>query len=146
KPALRDAILAGEFQKVVCDACGGAFLVEDPLMYIDFDRRLWIGMFPQDFEPAWAEHEAAAGEAFERYMTGAYSSPFAREMADGFRVRTVFGLPALAEKVLALDTGLDDRALAVLKLEMMRSVVGLPFSAAFRPRMLAMENERMVVR
>jgi hypothetical protein len=65
-----------------------------------------------------------------------HAPPIVREMADGFAIRTVFGLPALAEKILAWDQGLDDRLIELLKLDLYRSEGGPTADPAQRPRLI----------
>jgi hypothetical protein len=146
KPQLRDAILTGQFQRFTCPDCHKAFVVDDALMYIDFGRKIWIGMFPQSSEAHWYRHEALPRETFDTNMTGPHTSPYAREMADGFIVRAVFGLPALAEKIRCLEAGVDDAVLAILKLQMMQTIEGLRFNPQSRPTLVGVEESQLIFR
>lgn len=136
----RDEIIAGAFQRFICDGCGKTFLVDDPFIYTDFTRRHWIYMFPQSWQMQWSEFENEPRDVFEKYMTGTYSSPIARSMADGYRLRTVFGLPALAEKILCFLHDIDDRWLEILKLKIMHTEVAL-FNSNYFPRLISVEPE-----
>src|SRR6187401_2366773 len=97
-PHLREAILAGEFQQVACGACKAEFEIGDPFIYIDRSRRHWIGVFSRCDVDAWRTLERDAVEAWEQ--AGGPRAPVeAQEMLAQARVRTVFGLLALREKL-----------------------------------------------
>ena len=119
-PAVVDEVRAGRFQRFACPSCGQDVIADGPLIYTDFERRHWVGCFPRTWEGAWRELEHQSAESFRRAMID-HAAPIMRAEADGYVIRTVFGLPALAEKILAFDHGLDDIVLELLKLEMMRS-------------------------
>jgi hypothetical protein len=116
-PHVVDEIRQGRFQRQICDRCQTAFVAEGPLMYTDFDSRRWVGAFPRMWEGSWRVLEHQASDSHHRAMVE-HAPPLVREMAAGFAIRTVFGLPALAEKILCWDAGFDDRALELLKLEL----------------------------
>ena len=109
------------FQRFSCAACGQAFRADGPLIYIDFDGKLWIGVFPAPWEAAWWEHEAEPRGAFDRYMIE-NCPPLVREWAPGFTVRAVFGLARLREKLIAHAAGIDDRVLEAYKLDLLRGM------------------------
>jgi len=143
-PAVVAAIRAGTFQRVACPECGAAVIADGPLMYTDFAQRHWVGVFPRPWEGSWRVLEHQPGESFRRAMVD-HAAPVARGMADGFTVRTAFGLPALAEKLACWDAGLDDRVLEVLKLDLFRPPVSLPLSLDGRPRLVAVEGDGQVL-
>src|SRR5205814_736702 len=66
-PEVRDAILAGIFQRFPC-ACGLTLVAEGPLVYLDFDERRFVGVFPRDGEPACQALEREAEGAFRRNL------------------------------------------------------------------------------
>lgn len=115
-PEVRAAILAGGFQRFVCPGCGRDVVLEPTLLYTDFDRAQWIGVFPRRA----LRHHAALGEqtaaSFERNMRVA-APPMVRAWAPDFRVRAVFGLPSLREKLLLWDEGTDDGVFECLKMQ-----------------------------
>lgn len=119
-PAVVDDVRAGRFQRFGCPSCGQDVIADGPLIYTDFDRRHWVGCFPRTWEAAWRVLEHQSAESFRRAMID-HAAPVMRAEADGYVVRTVFGLPALAEKILAFDHGLDDVVLELLKFEIMRA-------------------------
>ena len=59
-------------------------------------------------------------------------------------MRCVFGLPALREKLIAADAGLDDRLVEAFKLSLFETVAGLPFEAARRPRLVVADADTLV--
>lgn len=143
-PAFREAILAEEFHVFACPACHARTVVDESFIYTDFERKHWIGVFPLATEPAWEIHERSAPEAFFSAMSGPDTPAIARKMAEGFKVRTVFGLAALREKLVAFDAGIDDASLAIFKLKMLQQVPGLLFHPAHRPVLREVRNGQMV--
>lgn len=138
----REQILAETFQVYSCKTCSEKFMLDEPFIYTDFTRNHWIGVFPANGEPAWVMHERAPLDAFEKNMSGPHTSPIARAMAEGFLVRTVFGLEALREKLVVFDAGIDDAVLALLKIELMRAGL-VPFHPDARPRLKAADQEQL---
>lgn len=127
-PEVRDDILAGRFQRFDCPHCAASVRVEPSMLYTDFERYRWYAVFPQ-----WAiehRHDLAEMvlEGFQRNMT-VQCAPIVRSWAPMFRIRVVFGLPSLRDKLLCDDAGLDDRVLEVFKLQLVRD----RFPEAFRP-------------
>lgn len=122
-PAVVDEVRTGRFQHFDCPNCSAVLVADGPLIYTDFELRRWVGCFPRPWEGAWRilEHEPA--RSFQRAMIDD-APPVMRAEADGYLVRTVFGLPALAEKILIWDHGLDDRVVELMKLELHRSPDG----------------------
>jgi hypothetical protein len=141
---LRDAILGDRFQFFTCEQCGACAVAESPLIYTDFGRREWIGMFPR----AWAEDrrrwERATVELFEQNLAGPGASPPARRLAIGFRVRVVFGMDALREKLTCFAAGLDDAVVEALKLHAMRDFAFVDLAA--RPRLVRADGRGLTLR
>lgn len=132
--AERAAILDGTFQRMTCAGCGGAFRADGPLIYLDFDAKLWLGVMPAPWEAAWWEHEETPLGAFERQMLD-NCPPLVRSWAPGFVVRALFGLEQLREKLVAHAAGIDDRVLEAYKLELLRSLGPYELAPRARPRL-----------
>jgi hypothetical protein len=140
---LREAILTGGFQGFTCEACGMPYRVEDPFVYVDFERKDWISMFPPARERQWPALESEPVEDWRQSMV-VHAAPVARARSEGMKVRAVFGLAALREKLLCFAHGLDDGWLEVLKLDLMRTpAVGLPFHPDARPRLTAVHPDKL---
>ena len=77
-------------------------------------------------------------------LTGPDAPAAAAALAVGLRVRLVFGLVALREKLLAWDAGLDDVDLELLKLAAMRAV-GEPLARAATLRLVACTADAAVL-
>jgi hypothetical protein len=130
----RQQILDGTFQRFTCEQCGGRFLADGPLIYIDFDNKLWIAVFPTAWETRWWEREDEPRAVFERYMIE-HCPPLVREWAPGFTIRAVFGIERLREKLVADAAGIDDRVLEAYKLDLLRGMGEYQLAAAARPRL-----------
>jgi hypothetical protein len=116
-PEVRARILDGTFHHVACRGCRRISVVEQKTLYTDFDRYHWVAVAPPWTIAAWPDWVAALEHEFDHNMRVA-APPMVRELADRFKVRLVFGLDALAEKLVAWDAGLDDRLVEALKLRL----------------------------
>lgn len=137
-PEWRDVILEGSFQRSACSTCGEYATPLIAFPYIDFDRKQYIGVFPVSDEHRWPELEHEPEHAFVRNL-GGLAPPIARPIGAGFEVRTVFGLGALREKIVALSGSIDDAALEVLKLRLLVSRDDLSASLDARPRLVEID-------
>lgn len=136
----RQAILDGTFQRIACPACHDTYRAEGPLMYIDFDHKLWIGVFPTPWEATWWQHEQEPALAFHRNMEES-CPPLVRDWAPGFCVRAVFGFEALREKLVAHAAGIDDGLLEAYKLDLLRGMGPYELSGAARPRLREIDDD-----
>jgi hypothetical protein len=116
-PWVVENLLDGRFQRFDCQVCGAAAIIENQLLYMDLERKHWIGMFPPPQRSRFAEWGRVVEQSFSDALTTA-PPPLARAREE-FRVRVVFGVAELREKVLAWHAGLDDAVLEVLKLDLM---------------------------
>jgi hypothetical protein len=142
-PEVAEQIRKGIFQRVKCGACSEIFSIDSPLTYLDFKAGFWLTMYPLAWEVRWKtlEHEP------RRDMIRAVcenAPPSARSFADGMRVRAVFGLEALREKLLCFESDLPDDALEVLKLQLLKARKDVPLHPRTRPRLIAVEDARLI--
>jgi hypothetical protein len=117
-PHLRQALLDGELHRFTCGTCGARVLVEKQLLYFDAERHHFFVVLPRD-ELA---HEAQGIAIVRRLYDVSFGPPAAetlQELGRAMMVRLVYGLPALREKVLADEAGLNDLALEALKCEVL---------------------------
>lgn len=138
-PRIVESIVAGTFQCFTCAGCGLEYRADGPLIYVDFDRKRWIGEFPRTMERGWANLEQQPMDVFRQSLID-LAPAFLRAEADGFTVRAVFGLDALAEKIRLLDAGIDDRAVEVAKLAILQQT-GAVMSPGRRPRVVEASAE-----
>ena len=119
RPDLRDAILDGTFQRAQCPGCGETFRLSPEFSYLDQRHRLWLAAFGAADLGGWAEAEREAQETFDGAF-GAGASPAARGVGDGLTRRVTFGWPAVREKLLLREHGLDDVTVELMKAAMLR--------------------------
>ena len=127
RPDLRDAVLDGSFQAIVCDGCGIQFRLPPRFTYVDFGRGQWFVAHPHDEAARWPAMEAMARDMFEATF-GAAAPPLVREIGSQMRCRVTFGWPALREKLLCDAAGLDDVAIELAKASVLRYMPGAPLS------------------
>lgn len=143
-PQYRQQILDGSFQVIACPTCGKKTEADGPFIYIDLRDKIWIGCFPRAWEPAWRSFENEPLDSWRRSMID-HAPSNVRRMADGFRVRAVFGLPALREKLLCLQHGIDDRLLEALKLDLLRRHEALAMHPAARPLLIDVDGAALAM-
>jgi CpXC protein len=121
RPDLRRQILDGTFHRCFCPGCGMTTLIDDFVVLTDFARRQWLTVAPSTGLP-WRERWlAVARDSFEAAMVQgapAIVASWAPEMTR----RLVFGLVALREQLIAAEAGLDDRAVELLKVQLVRDL------------------------
>lgn len=142
RPDLREAVLADRYQRGECSACGKGYRVEPDLTYLDVGRGQWILVRPASHLAEWAPTEALAAAAFDR-AHGAGAPDEAQ--APGLQPRLAFGWPAFREKLLCAAHGLDDVALELAKLAVMRSVRELPLDDALDLRLSAVTADTLTL-
>jgi hypothetical protein len=144
RPDLREAILAGNFQRETCPSCSFRFRVEPEFSYIDIGRGQFIAAWPASKLGQWQAHEAHTQAAFDRAF-GKDAPPEARELGTKLQVRAVFGWPALAEKLLAAGAGISDLTLELAKAGVAREMDDAPIGGPNEMRLLRLEGDQMVL-
>ncbi len=144
RPDLREAVLAGDFQREACPSCGFRFRVEPEFSYIDVGRGQFIAAWPASKLGQWKAHEAHSQGAFDRAF-GKEAPPEAREIGAKLQVRAVFGWPALAEKLLAADAGIADTTLELAKAGIVRELDDAPIGGPNELRLLRVEDDQLVL-
>ena len=139
RPDLREAILDGSFQLQECPSCGTASRCEPEFTYMDQARRQFIAVWPASKRHAWKECAEKSRATFDA-MLGKGATREARAIGEKLDVRTVFGWPALVEKLLARGAGIDDRTLEAAKLAVMRTQAESPLPGTVELRMIAVED------
>jgi CpXC motif protein len=128
-PDLKTKLLDRTLNRVRCPRCGDLSIIEKPFFYSDFKRKQFIAVYPRKERHF---HERASSQ------THAVFSAFAAlKYGDAKNSRVVFGLEELREKVVAADNEIDDHALELLKLYVIREH---PFIID-RPRMRITLND-----
>lgn len=144
RPDLREAILDGSFQREACTSCGRAFRVDPELVYIDIERSQYIGVWPVAKRGEWQARAAETRAVFDAVL-GAKAPREAQEIGAKMAVRTVFGWAALAEKIIARQSGIDDRTLEVAKLAVMRSADETPLPGQRELRLVGEQEGQLVL-
>lgn len=142
RPDYRSAIVDGSFQTQPCAACGEPFRLEPEMTYLDVGRGLWVLVKPARELDQWADLERMADVIFEANFGPAASAP-AREVGASLTARVTFGWPALREKIVANELGIDDTALELLKLALLRGDSAPPLSDAVELRLMDRVGETL---
>ncbi|MEP7301088.1 MAG: CpXC domain-containing protein [Caldimonas sp.] len=143
RPDFRDAILAGTFQQVDCPKCKTQFRLDSNFNYVDLKRGQWIAAEPVAAAAQWQAREEVARALFAMAY-GEQAGEQAREVGAGLRPRLVFGWPALREKLLAGEHGLDDVAVEACKATAMRNAAELSTSGDADLRLVEVKGDRLV--
>lgn len=142
RPDLRDAILDGSFQREACPSCGTRFRAEPQFIHIELGRKLYLGVWPLAQRAAWQGCVDASRQAFD-LAYGQRSGPEAQALAEGVALRVVFGWPALREKLLAAQAGIDDVTLELAKLELLRRLGRAPLPGRLELRLLGVHGDTL---
>lgn len=142
RPELKAAIMDHSLQRTPCN-CGASVRLEPTLSYLDPENALWIVARPYPDLGDWKNQEQAAQALFDQAL-GAEAPGVAQEIGAGMSPRVVFGWPALREKVLARDLGLDEVVLECMKLALMRNQ-GIVPEAGQELRLVAEQGEDLVL-
>jgi hypothetical protein len=136
RPDLRQAILDRSFQRETCPSCALTFRVEPEFTYINLKRGQYIAVWPISKRAHWKDLEARCQAAFDRAF-GAAAPPEARALGKKLAVRMVFGWPALNEKLIAAENGIDDRSLELAKVGIVRNLDEVPVGSELELRLVA---------
>jgi len=141
---LRRAILDGSFQRQPCVACGNVFRLDTGFIYVELKKRHWIAARPVTGFDGWPEHEAEARAIFDAAY-GPEAPAAVRALAGETVPRLVFGWPALREKLIAAEAGLDDTVLELVKMAMLRHLPETPFAADTTLRLIDVASDGTLV-
>jgi CpXC protein len=144
RPDLREAILAGEFQRKDCLRCGAPYRLDTDFTYLDAARGQWIVAAPVAALAEWRLRERVAREQFARAY-GAAAPAVARKAGAKLAPRIVFGWPALREKLRAVAHQLDDVVLEACKAALLRQLGTLPFGPDTDLRLVDVSAKRLVL-
>ncbi len=144
RPDFRDAILADRFQDTTCAACRFTFRLQPDFNYLDAGRRQWIAGLPAARLADFAGAEAEVADLFSQSY-GARAPAAARVVGETLDVRLTFGWPAIREKILARQAGLDDVTLELLKLDVIRRSPSAPFAAGTELRLFTIIEDSLVL-
>lgn len=115
-PAARDWIMNGTFHHVTCPSCTEPIHVDRSFLYADMTRCHFILVGCRRDEWHFHDLERQTIAAFTETMLVS-APPMVKAMAPRFRVATVFGTAALAERLRLWDAGLDEAIVELMKLE-----------------------------
>ncbi len=142
RPDLRAAILARNFQRQDCPACGTSFRLEPLFSYLDITRKQYLAVWPAARLGQWKEDEARAQASYDAaFGRGSDGAP----LAPGMLARCVFGWAGLNEKIIAAEHGIDDVALEVAKVAVMRELGELKLSADREFRLVGATDDELIV-
>jgi hypothetical protein len=115
---LAQAVRDRTFNVLPCANCGGRTEVVRTVCLTDFERRLWLVVYPAWAEAHWRDLAGAVARGFQRNMEVA-APTFLREQAASWQVRVAFGPEAMREKLILGDAGLDDHVVELAKLTLL---------------------------
>lgn len=119
-PHLRQLVFDRKLHVFTCAACGHEFVVEKELLYFDFNRRQFIGVFPTSERYRERECSEQLLKAFDATMRD-QAPEFIRSSSSDFLVRIAFGYEELREKLAIDDAQLSDLVIEFLKCDVMAS-------------------------
>ncbi len=144
RPDFREAILASDFQDVTCGSCHAAFRLQPEFNYLDVGRGQWIASFPAARMADYPLEEAEAVQLFAQSY-GDRAPAMAREVGKGLSVRVTFGWPAIREKLLIREHGLDDVIVEMAKLDLLRRLPEAPMKPGVELRLVNATDDTLVM-
>ena len=141
-PEQREGILDGSFQSVTCKSCNKTFRFDPELAYLDFKRGQFMSAKPAKEAKEWHQAEAEAGRAFN-LAYGADAPAPAQALGKGLTLRVVFGWPALREKIVLREQGIDDIDIELVKMMILRSGTSLQLSGNIELRFIDSDDETL---
>lgn len=119
RPDLRQAIIDRTFQVFPCPSCDKPVRMQPQFNYLETGANLWVAAFPGAMMPDYIAVEDTVTAIFDNiYGAGAMQS--AREIGKTLDLRLTFGWPGLREKLVLRSAGLDDVAVEMMKLDLLR--------------------------
>jgi hypothetical protein len=140
RPDLRQAILENRFQDTTCGKCGHSVRLQPEFNYLDAGRGQWIAALPAPRMPHYLDAEDEAVALF-RASYGEGAPAAARVVGETLAVRVTFGWPAVREKLLLRGDGLDDVAIELAKLDLMRRRASAPLKPGVELRVLTLAGD-----
>jgi hypothetical protein len=136
---LRQQIIDRRFQERECSSCHAVFRLPPGFTYADYGRHMWVLAHSYDALAEWPAREAEALDTFAT-LYGPGSTAEAREIGEAIKPRITFGWPALREKIVCQDAGLDDVELELTKMAVLRNVAGSPIGDTVELRFDRLED------
>lgn len=119
RPDLRQAMLDRTFQAQFCEACEEPMRLPLHMTFLDMNRGVWLLAHAFDEIGQWEALVAEARAVFDESF-GPSAPQSAQELAEGVAPRVVFGWPALREKIICNELGLDDVTVELIKAALWR--------------------------
>jgi hypothetical protein len=107
-PEVRDEIIQGAFHRVTCPSCRKTVTAEKSFFYSDAPRGTFIQVKPRQDRHLW--RQASAGLEKTAALIPESHAPLNKR-----KIRVVFGMQELREKLIAENLGIDDRMLELVK-------------------------------
>ncbi|WP_428408853.1 CpXC domain-containing protein [Hyphococcus sp.] len=107
-PDLREKIIAGELHRVTCPTCKSTFTAENTFHYVDPDRGAVYLVRPRGARHLWREDTGVMASTAQQWPDQIIDAGKAK-------MRVVFGMDELREKLVAEDAKIDDGVLELLK-------------------------------
>lgn len=142
RPDLRAAILDGSFQRMNCQACASRYRIDPEFAYIDLARHQYLGVWPVARRRDWSACAERTQADFDLAF-GRHADPEAQALGAALVLRVVFGWPALVEKILAGEAGIDDRTLEIAKVLALRKFDVAPLPGAHEFRLVGLEPDAL---
>lgn len=118
-PEIRQQILDGSFHRFTCPHCQQRSSVDKLFIYLDFDAHHWLTVFPEADLARRSYYQKLDEDSFRRTMLER-APDLVKRWAPSFTRRVVCGRAGLREKLIVFESGLDDRMIELMKLDLIR--------------------------
>lgn len=142
RPDLKTAILEQRFQVKACSSCATEFRPEPDFNYLDGKAGIWISARPIAALAQWDAEIAKAADDFA-LAYGDKAGEAARDIGHALKARLTFGWPAVREKIVIADAGLDDVAIETVKLVILQTRSGNILQEGAELRLIDADDARL---
>ncbi|MCV2868166.1 CpXC domain-containing protein [Defluviimonas sp. WL0002] len=142
RPDLKTAILEQRFQVKPCSSCATEFRPEPDFNYLDGKAGIWISARPIAALAQWDAEIAKAADDFA-LAYGDKAGEAARDIGRALKARLTFGWPAVREKIVIADAGLDDVAIETVKLVVLQTRPGNILQAGAELRLIDAAGDQL---
>jgi hypothetical protein len=112
--------------------------------YLDVKRKQWLLVRPFADVDTWQEMEEYATSFFEAAF-GPKAPGASQRLGQGMRAQVTFGWPAVREKLVCVDNGIDDVELELTKFTLLRNSEVCPLSDTTECRLIGVDGNQLVL-
>jgi len=140
-PDLIQKVLDDTLCVIKCTNCKISFRIEPDFPCFYLTKKYWIVAHPIQLLPQWSDLEKRAFNTFDLAL-GEKAPSSAAELGKDVSPRIVFGWPALREKILIIQLGLNETAVELAKMIILQNVG--PHAINYEYRLVDTDQDNLI--